>query len=699
MRLKHIAGLQAMRISLTAALMIPPAMLIFGALVLWQSAWHAAWDDLHWKVIAAHENASRNFENRLLALRRVEELSYGLSDAQITRHEPELHATLADLSFPHEDDLFIVSAAGDLLVTAHRAQQNIADRDFFHRLQATDDVVVSERLISRVTGQPMFVMAQRRLDRDGHFAGAVGVTVPINKLELNYLETPLARNDFDTALMLIRSDGIWLVRSPAPAAGYPSDGVPRSIVQAMARANSGHLLAESRIRGGAMTLLTYRKIADLPIFVAASLPRSAVAMRWIETLVPHLYFGVPAYICLVLVTIVAIRRTQTVLATAQAYTEEQQHRKTAERVATAAQKMEAVGGLVSGVAHDFNNTLAIIVGQGELALKAPERAPTALRHIVDAAQKSSYLIKQLTTFVRTDPIDPKVIDVNAEVQRMAVVLQSALGGLSTLDIQPSPRSCRIKVDPVELEMALLNLAVNARDAMPKGGELEMAIECGRETVELRVCDTGQGMSQEVAERAFDPFFTTKAAGKGTGLGLSQVATFTRKYGGHASIVSEPGRGTCVSLWLPLTSEPLLPGPTGEECVVADATAVRAFKVLLVEDDAAVAEVVAIMLSSDFDCEIVCKSTAVAALAAMETGEADPDLIVSDIRMPGGQSGLDLARVLRRRWPEKKLILMTGYSEQTIGPEYTVLRKPIDRRSLVEAVTRVIQQTEATEDDR
>ncbi|GJD95889.1 ATP-binding protein [Methylobacterium iners] len=344
------------------------------------------------------------------------------------------------------------------------------------------------------------------------------------------------------------------------------------------------------------------------------------------------------------------------------------------------QKMEAVGQLTGGIAHDFNNLLQIVTGNLEiLGRNLPEEAGRLRRATDNAmrgAQRAAILTQRLLAFSRRQPLAPKPIDVNALVAGMSELLHRTLGEPIAVETVLAGGLWRVEADPNQLENALLNLAVNARDAMPDGGKLTIETANSRldeayaqENVEVvpgqyvAVCvtDTGSGMSPEVVARVFEPFFTTKDVGRGTGLGLSMIYGFVKQSGGHVKIYSEEGQGTRVKLYLPR-----LFGAAAEE-VIVPAQAIpegsREEVILVVEDDDDVRAYSAEVLR-ELGYEVVEARDAASALRVLE-GISRLDLLFTDVVLPGGMTGRDLADAARSRWPALKVLFTTGYARNAI----------------------------------
>jgi signal transduction histidine kinase/ActR/RegA family two-component response regulator len=337
------------------------------------------------------------------------------------------------------------------------------------------------------------------------------------------------------------------------------------------------------------------------------------------------------------------------------------------------QKLEAMGQLVGGVAHDFNNLLMVISGGLDmLDRKAdPARRQRLMDGMRHAAQRGAGLTRQLVTFARHEALQSESVDLAHQIGRMRELLDRSLRGDVNVLLEFADDLFPIEVNSAELELAVLNLAVNARDAMPDGGTIVIRAEnapavpqsdLDGDFVLLSVIDPGMGIPPEIRDRVFEPFFTTKELGKGSGLGLAQVYGFAKQSGGTVRIESEAGRGTTVVLTLPRSGGAPAAGkrhPLGEVPANA-APAASAGTVLLVEDDDAVAALVAEMMD-ELDYEVVRVATAAAALGKLASGRTI-DIVFSDIMMPGGMNGVDLARELRRRNPGLPVLLTSGYAQ-------------------------------------
>jgi PAS domain S-box-containing protein len=347
------------------------------------------------------------------------------------------------------------------------------------------------------------------------------------------------------------------------------------------------------------------------------------------------------------------------------------------------QKMDALGQLTGGVAHDFNNLLMVVSGhiQTLKRIAAPDpRAARAAQAIEHAAERGAALTSQLLTFARRARVNPQAINLRERIDAIREVLTSGLGRNMRFVIDIASDVWPVTVDIGEFEIGLVNLAVNARDAMPEGGTLTITarnvlLEDGElvpagEYVAITIEDTGVGIPEDVITKVFEPFFTTKPVGKGTGLGLSQVYGFVHQAGGTIKIASKLGEGTALTMFLPhVTSGATIP----EHDAVSEHTA-RSGTVLLVEDNPDVASASTGLLEQ-LGYAVRWVPNAEAALREIEGN--DFDLVFSDIVMPGGIDGLGLARVIRERYPGLPVLLATGYSDaaQNARADFPILRKP------------------------
>ena len=371
--------------------------------------------------------------------------------------------------------------------------------------------------------------------------------------------------------------------------------------------------------------------------------------------------------------------------------ESQQNLEKIQRQLAESQKLDALGQLTGGVAHDFNNLLMVVTGSLHVLKKIAGDDPKALRAVqaIEAAsQRGAALTQQLLSFARRQSVNPQPLDLNERIHSIREVLDTGLGSAVELHIDVAGGIWPITVDAAEFETALVNLVINARDAMPQGGSVTLQlknvfIDDGArkgDHVAITVTDTGVGIPPDVLAKIFDPFFTTKPIGKGTGLGLSQVHGFAHQAGGTVTVESELGRGTSFTICFPRS----IPLPSRQGTF---ASAIGGGMVLLVEDNPDVA-IASTGLLEQLGYSVRWVSDAEAALEEIERDGVD--LVLSDIVMPGKLDGLGLARAIRETRPRLPILLASGYSEaaQNAGTEFPILRKPYQMHELNEALSRL-----------
>ena len=381
-----------------------------------------------------------------------------------------------------------------------------------------------------------------------------------------------------------------------------------------------------------------------------------------------------------------------------------------------AQRMEAVGALAGGVAHEVNNMMSVILGFSDFLLQAPAMAAERLsevRHIVRAAERTAAVTRQLLAFSRRAFHQPQVLDLSPAVHDLEPVVRRLLGEERHLALT-SDASLQVRVDKGQLEQVIVNLALNARDAMPAGGMLTIttaeselldgfasgdgvAIPAGRYAI-IVVRDSGVGMDEATQARVFEPFFTTKAVGQGTGLGLAAAAGIMRQNGGYIAVASEPGKGATFTLYLPILSDTdeveRRGGPRVEPPLRRGDAAPAGATVLLVEDEPAVRAIAA--RSLERGGFLVLQASDGAAALALVGQHGQPDLVLTDLMMPG-IGGAELGRRLRERWPTLPILFMSGYSidhlrrEDAADFEGLLIQKPFTPDGLVDRVSAALAQ--------
>jgi signal transduction histidine kinase len=401
----------------------------------------------------------------------------------------------------------------------------------------------------------------QRLVHDGAFMGVLEISVLPSNFFHFFATLAYAEGQ---QFSLIRNDGLFLARYPMAPAGAPTrldehSGLRRTI----ARTPAGGLYTIVSPIDHIERRFAVRRLDGTPLYVTTGFSTSAMRSEWLSGIAAHLIYGVPVTLFLFFSLFAVLLRTQ------RLYTEINR-RAAAEEALRQSQKLDAIGHLTGGVAHDFNNLLTIIIGNLEAAQRQLEswtdgaqiKLSRRLENAMHGAQRAATLTKRLLAFSRQQPLNPALLDVNRVLNGLSDFLRRALGEDVSLEIVGGGGVWPVEADAAELEAAILNLAVNARDAMPEGGKLTIEASnsylddsyCRQNAdvqpgqyVQIAVTDTGSGMGKDVIERAFEPFFTTKESGQGTGLGLSQVYGFVKQSGGHVKIYSEAGEGTTIKI--------------------------------------------------------------------------------------------------------------------------------------------------------
>jgi two-component system, NtrC family, sensor kinase len=679
---------------MVASVVLPLMLFGFAAWLNYRHEEGVADDRIERSLDILHEHTLKVFQTVEGAIAEVSEIVRGMTDDAIRADQPRLHERMKRIVevLPQLRAIFLIDRDGRPLASSQLVQVpadlRSRERSFFNVHIAGDvGTYVSEVVQPRLAifGTPFFVLSRRRPSADGTFNGVIAVAVVPQYFEEFY--TLIGRGPGEL-YALIRADGNFLARYPQPPDRLRAvgPGLEAAVAEGRERAIR---TGRSQI-DGAERRVGYRKLEGFPVYAIAGIETSAIRGEWMSTMAGHLIFGVPATLFILLILAMALRRTRRLHAEAE-------RREAAEAALRQAQRLEAIGHLTGGVAHDFNNLLMIVSGSAERLRRdlTSEKHRRLLDMIMNATSRGESLTRQLLAFSRRQMLTPAVIDLTQRLPELKDMLTRSLRDDITTEVLVPDESCAVKVDPSELELALLNLAVNARDAMPNGGTLTITVTPvvleGSATAEglsgdfvvISVADTGSGIAPEILHHVFEPFFTTKEVGKGTGLGLSQVYGFAKQSGGTATVTSTVGRGTAITLYLPRTQE--LPAPSTAP-MKAEAAPRRAGTVLVVEDSPEVAEVAtAYFQQLGYMVKQVASANEALELLAKD---AKIDLVFSDILMPGGMNGLELGHAIRRRDAAMPVLLATGYSDSArdaVEQGFIVLQKPFDLAALEQAL--------------
>jgi signal transduction histidine kinase len=556
-----------LRLLLIGSIVVPLAVLAGGGYLAWVSTRERAQADLMRRVAIAEEHALKVLDTHQLVAARINDLVGNLSDQAVMIEEQVLHEQLAQeiKNLPQVENALVIGRNGHPLVSAtlYPVDRNLdlSDREHFRALRrAADPHYIGLVEVGRLDKRRHFFLSRRKESEPGSFDGVIAVTVSPEYFQDFYTKLVGATRDFSAALT--RTDGLGLVHHPVFATGDHRD---RNLLRAVAeQEENGIFRARSGI-DGIDRVVAYDKLSNYPIYATVARSWDSIVTEWRQTMLTHLFFGAPATLGLVALSLLALRRTRLEQAAMDEAREAMRQRDVAEDALRQSQKMEAVGQLTGGVAHDFNNLLTVVIGNLEVAQRqlenwteaSQDRIRRTLAQAMRGAQRGATLTQRLLAFSRRQPLSPKLLDLNKLVAGLQDFLRRSLGETIDVETVGTAGLWKVEADPVQLEAALINLAVNARDAMPNGGGLTIETAnvqlnedyCRRHAevkpgpyVEIAVTDTGTGMSRQVLERVFEPFFTTKEVGQGTGLGLSQVFGLVKQSGGHITIYSEPGEG-------------------------------------------------------------------------------------------------------------------------------------------------------------
>ncbi|MGX7741747.1 ATP-binding protein [Rhodopseudomonas parapalustris] len=693
-------SLRLLRAILVASVVLPIALFSYASWLSYRTNDANADRQIDKTRDVVTEHALKIFESVQRSIAETAEIVRDMSDDQIRAAEPALHARLTRLVGGSEQikSMWIFDKTGRPLVSTMQvpsARPDLSDRDYF-RVHLGKDVglYVGRVLEPRppFDGAPFFSVSRRRSAPDGSFAGVIQASVLPDYFEGFYAKVGREDGGF---VALVREDGTILARMPEidrTDVAVKPDGI---VGQAIREGHSEGRMTTVSSLDGIERRVAFRKLPNLPVYVFAGLETRAIHSMWLSQIGAYLLVGLPATAALIAIVLLAMRRTQKLY-------EEADRRHAAENALKQSQRLESLGRLTGGVAHDFNNLLMVVGGSVQkLRRRHGDLQDIRSFDMIDSAvAKGTALTRQLLSFSRRHNVAAKAIDLGEALHKFADVLRQSVRSDIGITIEPPAGPVVVMIDPNEFEIALLNLALNARDAMPEGGRITISIHTetlknfgprrltGRYAI-LSFADTGVGIPDDIRERVFEPFFTTKPVDRGTGLGLSQIYGFVQQSSGAITVDSEVGRGTRFDLFLPLSSEAPARDESAPQMEVRGAETPKTL--LLVEDHPDVAAVAA-------DYAAQCGFTVVPANCAEAAIEVlnrrrDIDLVFSDIVMPG-MSGLELARLIREHHPETPVILASGYSDRSasaLSEGFPLLQKPYTLETMRTALTQAMQR--------
>jgi signal transduction histidine kinase/CheY-like chemotaxis protein len=702
------ATIRLLRIMAAAALLLPLLLFLFASWRSYLGTQALASERLERSLDVMQEQALKVFQSMNLALDAIDNLLGHRSAAEIKTDEERLHQELRRIqsALPEVQSIWIFGPEGRPQVMTRQYPSvtlSYADQDyFFVPRDGPPGIHIGVIHQSVSGGQPYFSFNRAHRDADGGFLGVTEMSLLPSDFSKFYSRLPGTPG---VRLGLLREDGVMLARFPTTS-GDAGPDEHAGFRRTLAANPEGGFYTTSEIDGRERQV-GYRRVHGYPVYVRASVESAAIRNEWLGGMAVHLIFGVPATAFLFGALLVVLQRTRRLYA-------EQDRREEAEAVMRQTQRLDAVGRLTGGVAHDFNNLLMIIIGNLETIQRqidrgldgAQARLARACANAMQGARRAATLTQQLLAFARLHPLDPRALDLNKLLNDMSDFIARTVGETISVEVIGAAGVWMISTDQAQLETALLNLAANARDAMPAGGKL--TIETGNTYIDdaycgangdvapgqyvlIAVSDSGTGMAQATMDSAFEPFFTTKPTGQGTGLGLSQVYGFVKQSGGHVKIYSELGEGTTVKIYLPrlvgdpsVMNTPETPEPATDEGGFGE-------RILVVEDDADVRSyIVEALRGRNFIVSEAPDATQAFALFA----EREFDLLLTDVILPG-QNGRTLADKVKASRPDLKVLFMTGYSRNAIvhqgrlDPGVHMLQKPVTSTELIRKIRELI----------
>ncbi|OAJ53939.1 hybrid sensor histidine kinase/response regulator [Paraburkholderia ginsengiterrae] len=666
-------------------------------------------------VRVAEEHALKVFDMNETLDARVVDLTEGLDDDGIRAREAVIHEKLRVMGggYPQVAAVSIFGRDGDLLASSRYLPSpaiSIGTRDDFTGIRDGKDLEhVSKVMTGHVAGEQVFNMGVERPDANGTFAGMVSVALRPSYFEAFYRE--LIGADGSMTMSLVRMDGSILAHYPRKP-GEPTAMAPQSpFADAVAQGRRAGVLRMRSNAGGEDLIVAFRHVGSYPVYVLCGYRTSAIWAAWYQHLAVLLLSMFTPSIALWCVIWLSLRRLGAEEEAWERWQAEASMRRSIESAYRQSRKMEALGTLVGSVAHDFNNLLMILSTNVQIVRR---RGATGLDRELSAMERAlksgESLTRQLLGVARKQPLRNETLSLERWLPASRELLRASLGAKVSLVIDIGSEVWPMRVDVAELELALINIAVNARDAMPNGGRFtvratnlhfrhEDGFPLTGDFVQLALEDTGGGMAPDVLAHAFEPLFTTKPKGMGTGLGLPQVFAFCERSGGLAAIDSAVGAGTSVRLYLPrATAAPEADGAA--EPPADESSTPLGLRILLVEDNDEVAAGTEALLQM-MGHQVTCVFNADTALHLFddararlaESGAPLPfDLVLSDIHMPGKMNGIDLAEAVRTFDSKLPVILVTGYAEELDRARHVnvrVLSKPFDI-GLLEKLLRDIQ---------
>lgn len=701
-RRPHLARRVTVHVLLAlVSLLVPLVLFIVSAASGYERALHAARERVERTTIILRENALKVLHTQQLVLARIEDLleSDGDEDELEGRARAALSLVMQD-AIQNTVSIWVSDADGRVIAGSQPWGKDMttSHNEWFVALRdGPDELYISAPFVGRATGVLSVALARRRPSVDGSFRGTVHVSV--SPAYFAQFFSAVAGHEGHHALLL-REDGQVLAEDP-PGGAYPTLEPDDPLMRRIAADPSGGMIEE---QGEGARIVGYQRVEGFPVYVSFALARDAVLADWRARTAEYFFISLLCAIALAAASAVALGENRARLAALVALEAEVAQREATEQRLRDNSRLEAVGRVTGGIAHDFNNLLTTMLMSLDIIEARSgfsEEEVALVRGARKAAETGAELVASLLAYARGQMLVPVTLDAAALVAEVIPLLKQSTRDQMEIELDTGTDLPPCLADPVQLRAALFNLALNARDAMD--GEGRLAIRLGEATltaddlagnadatpgrfVSIAFADEGVGIAKEDLGRVFEPFFTTKPPGKGTGLGLSQVFGFVRQSRGHVRIESAVGRGTTVTIFLPVTeAKAVAAGGGASEAEVERPSRARR-RVLVVDDNADIRALArSILAAAGFD--VVVAGSGDEALALLESGVA-VDLVLSDVVMPGKCDGFALAEHCAASWPWRPVVLMSGYAPDRARMPATIaafIPKPFYRETLLGAV--------------
>ena len=643
-------------------------------------------------VVALEQHVGNVLDIHTLALRQLDALTNGRTVNEIS-NDVRLRDIVSALTrdFPQISIVGMADANGRIWLHSVRGAASgasVADRDYFlaQKTGTSKGIYISDAFTGRLNGERQFGISLPRFSSTGEFDGIIYTTVPLKYLTQFWEHFTPSQGHL---IPLVKSDGTLIIRYPL--ADPPRRLSPQNPFMVHMRQAPRGLYTAASAFDGVERINAYSQIRNYPLYISFSIETGFVLREWLQQTIAAASIAVFSALLLAALWLAVVRQSYEQRVSTKRWREiaedlrqEVGRRKDAEEAMRQSQKMEAVGQLAGGIAHDFNNLLAALVGNVQLMHRRIDKGvfdnlPRYLTRVESIISKASAMTQRLLAFSRRQTLAPAALDVKERIAAMRDLISHSVGPSIRVRTVFAPEACKTLCDPNQLDSVLLNLAINARDAMPDGGDLTITVALnvltvfqarslqlsGTGYVVVKVKDTGAGMTPETIERAFEPFFTTKPSGQGTGLGLSMVYGFVMQSGGQVKIDSQPGSGTEVAIYLPVY-EGEIPSATPVPKAINSDVAKGEVCILLVDDEISVREPLAELLT-ELGYQVVQAGDGAQGLVILSSNQ-QVDLLISDVGLPGHMNGRQLADAGRTLRPTLRVLFITGYADKAASAD-------------------------------